>query len=172
MIAKNDARRWAGGKEKQMYGRTEMDWETRKRFDENKPRLRRAFAGMRKANLIARMNFSCCGGCGSYDLGSQVQAAGGERLGYVFYHQQNNDRLESSGRCCISFGPWYERDVDGTEPDISHELHDERTKIIGAIAVAELVAAGIKTDWNGDPSHTIEIDLTVDATGLAQEAAQ
>lgn len=153
------------------FGRRDsMNWETRKLVIENKDRLRKAFARMRKAKLVARMNFSCCGGCGSYDLGSQVQDADGNKLGYVFYHRQNNERLESNGKCMISFGPWYEKDPEGNEPKDSKDLHDERTTIIGRLAVTALMLAGVKVEWDGDPSRCIEIDLTVDATGLTQAA--
>lgn len=148
-----------------------MNWETRKKVLENKDLLKKAFARMRRSKLIARMNFSCCGGCASYELGSRVQSSDGKKLGYVFYHRQANEDLENDGKCFISFGPWYERDADDNEPKQSRDLHDERTKIVGTIAVAALVAEGIKVDWNGDASKCIEIDLTVDATGLLQKAA-
>jgi hypothetical protein len=152
--------RTRGGSEMKRRNSAMMDWTVRQTVHDNRDRLKKAFAMMRKSKLIARMNFSCCGSCGAYDLGTRVQEADGNKLGYVFYHRQSAESIDDDGTCMIAFGPWYEKDADD-------DLYDERTVMVGRIAANALVLAGIKTIWNGDPNRCIEVDLTVDATGLA-----
>jgi hypothetical protein len=63
--------------------------------------LRKAFAALRKAGYIARMNFSCCGTCGWYDLSLVAKdkcRQGKEPKGTVFYHRQAGDRLDRTGK--------------------------------------------------------------------------
>jgi hypothetical protein len=58
-------------------------------------RLQAAFRRLRREGYAARMNFSCCGTCGSYELSQEVTK---RRLaGYVFWHRQANDAFSLSG---------------------------------------------------------------------------
>jgi len=131
-----------------------MNWETQKIVEANRDKLRDAFRRMRKTKLVARMNFSCCGNCGAYELGSMVQEAGGSKLGYAFFHHQDNDRLESSGKVMLCYGPWYPPN------DSDDQLHDERTTIIGTLVLAALLREGLAVEWDGTPQQRIEVDLT------------
>lgn len=53
-------------------------------------KLAAAFAVLRRAKYAARMNFSCCGTCGSYELAEQARVRG--RVGFVFWHRQENEQ--------------------------------------------------------------------------------
>jgi hypothetical protein len=73
-------------------------YETRKRQREatlavgrrtDRDKLADAFRSLRKAGIVARMNFSCCGTCGHYELSEN-----GKGRGYVFYHRQEGARLD------------------------------------------------------------------------------
>jgi hypothetical protein len=61
---------------------------------DNMNALRDAFKALRKAGYNARMNFSCCGSCGWYELGQSKKGA--DKV--VFYHRQGAERLEQTGR--------------------------------------------------------------------------
>lgn len=53
-----------------------------------KAKVRAGFAALRKAGYAARMNFSCCNTCGSYDLSETVRNR--KLKGYVFWHRQSD----------------------------------------------------------------------------------
>lgn len=51
-----------------------------------------AFRALRAQGYAARMNFSCCGSCGHYELAEQARNR--KLKGYVFWHSQSNDAFK------------------------------------------------------------------------------
>lgn len=61
--------------------------------------IRDAFAELRKHGYVARMNFSCCGGCASYEIGQSKKYQGK----CVYYHRQAAERLRETGKCMLGW---------------------------------------------------------------------
>jgi len=62
-------------------------------------RVKRAFEVLRKKGYFARMNFSCCGSCGTSEI-DQIFQDNPEKYPdekYVFYHNQDNDAYDKNG---------------------------------------------------------------------------
>ena len=125
--------------------------------DELKHRLNTAFAAFRAVGLVARQNFSCCGGCAGYELATHV----GEKVkkdernrskikGVVSYNRQDTERLNESGSVWLSYGQ-----VDSTEvgpvglPTVQ----------VGRMIVEVLEALSIPYEWDGDGDTRIKVCL-------------
>ena len=104
-----------------------------------KKRIRQAFRKLRGSNLAARMNFSCCGSCGSNEMFEIVKQAG--NIGYVFYHDQDNETLSRTGHVLLRFG------AVATSGDVA----------VGQMVVQAMRHAGLSVDWSGDPSECIAV---------------
>lgn len=57
----------------------------------DKKKLAIAFQALRRTGIAARMNFSCCGSCGSYELANRF--TNDDARGYIFYHKQEGARV-------------------------------------------------------------------------------
>jgi len=104
-------------------------------------KLGNAFKAMRKQGLLARQNFSCCGGCASYALATkakQKQEAGTPVKGYAFYHAQDAGNMRTGQDFYIGY--------DGINLSAVE---------VGKLVVDCLTAAGVKTAWTGDSSTRI-----------------
>lgn len=134
-----------------------LSYEQHRTIAENKERLNKAFKLLRKAGLIARQSFGCCGSCGSYELATKMEElldAGKPALGYVFYNQQsaeafNSDR--SDGLLYISY-------ADGTTNKYPKNapLSD---KTIGKMLLSTLNHVGLVAEWNGDTNTCVLVKL-------------
>ena len=111
-------------------------------------RLDAAFAALEARGVIARQNFSCCGNCGSYEIGDEIgaaQDAGRPAHGYAFYHMQDTDSAVEGGGVYLNYGACAEG--------------EDAALAVGAEIVAELEAHGLRTDWNGDWGKRIGVTL-------------
>lgn len=140
-------------------------------WDSNKLNL--AFIAFRKAGLIARQTFTCCGSCAGYELASGLgdkvkkvwDTKGPVRAkmefvklqrkikGVVFYHRQDREGLEESGEVYLAFG-----DV---------EAHCVGTFGLPTVEVGKLITGictelGIKWEWDGSEHSRILLDLRSD----------
>src|SRR5574343_111634 len=129
-----------------------------------KDRLNAAFKAMRKAGLIARQSFSCCGSCGGYEIARQVTAmidAGKpEPTGCVFYHRQDTARFSKGGDLFLAYG------------QIGTQKHGDigmTTEQVGKAVVKCLHDAGLEYEWDGDENTRI---LVINAEGRAEKARQ
>lgn len=102
-------------------------------------RLEEVFDGLDAAGITARMNFACCQRCGIGEI--RGEAAEGDR-GFVFYHQQDADRLVE-GSVHLAFGAYSKVDEVGIA--------------LGRDIVEALATAGFTTDWDGTISKRIQI---------------
>jgi len=116
----------------------------------DKVKLNVAFALMRKAGLVARQNFSCCGSCAGYELTTDIVAMPDKKRakvkGVCFYHQQDADRLRAGRDLYLGYGP-----VDSKE----HGQIGLETVQVGALVVKCLAEAGLAYEWDGTASQRI-----------------
>jgi hypothetical protein len=93
--------------------------------------LRQAFKTLRKRGYTAKANFWCCQSCGVRAMPDEVP--------YVFYHAQDNDRLNERGICHLNWAG------NGLEIKLACE------------------AAGLKVDWNGSDDMRIQVSAYPEA---------
>ena len=116
-----------------------------------KAHLGLAFRAMRKAGLVARQNFSCCGSCAGYEIATDIEAmptATRERVyGTAFYTRQTAADFARRGftGLYISYGPV---DVDDTQVGLD-------VVAVGQIVATCLREAGIEVEWDGSGNKTI-----------------
>lgn len=121
---------------------------------QNRAKLLKVFADLRKEGFIARANHLCCQNCAGYDLAERVSKMPPEKAkkikGVVFWHNQDEQDIWDNGHVFLAY-----RDMD-TE---GHGRIGMPTKVVGTHIVAGIEKAGLKCDWNGDPAQRIWIDL-------------
>jgi hypothetical protein len=103
------------------------------------------FPQLRKKGFIARMNFSCCSTCASYELAEVAREKKKDDI--VFYHQQDEETFKTRGKVYLRF---FSMKKDGP-----HDL--ETGKIIAECAKQ----VGLKVDWDETPTTCILV--TADA---------
>jgi hypothetical protein len=126
-----------------------------------KVRLNRAFAAMRRQGLIARQNFSCCGGCAGYEITEdavKLVKKGRKVNGSVFYHRQDTERFMDGETLFLAYGP-----LESTELGTI----GLSTEAVGTLVMAALEAEGLHPSWNGDPDARIELDPAEHAVQMA-----
>ncbi|KKD08283.1 DUF6891 domain-containing protein [Streptomyces sp. WM6386] len=104
-------------------------------------RLERAFAALEGDGIVARENFTCCGGCGKAEIGAEMADAGAR--GFVFFHYQCTRSAAEHDELTLYYG-----DIDNSP---------EATAAVGRKIVAALDAAGLSTEWDGSADKTITI---------------
>lgn len=123
--------------------------------------LSNAFAKLRQSNLFARRNFQCCNTCGCAEMGALQKSAIGQgkpRLGYVFYHNQNERDLRAGRGLHLSYGSF-----------------DEQKMSLAAIAeliVSALRSFGIDCEWNGDVATKIYISEANDFIAVNKNSSR
>ncbi|MGI5425355.1 DUF6891 domain-containing protein [Streptomyces sp. CA-179760] len=105
-------------------------------------RLKRAFAALDRAGIVAREDFTCCRGCGMAEIGAEADGEPGAR-GFVFFHHQCTRGAARGHGLSLYYGGF-----DGSE---------ETTKAVGHEVVAALAVAGLSTEWDGDPGKAIDV---------------
>ncbi|MEU3848147.1 hypothetical protein [Streptomyces sp. NPDC029554] len=105
-------------------------------------RLERAFAALDEAGVVARAHFTCCHGCGMTEIGAEADGRDGVR-GFVFFHRQSTRGAAEGRGLSVHYGGF-----DGSE---------ETTRAVGHEVVAALTAAGLSTQWDGDPGTAITV---------------
>jgi hypothetical protein len=111
-------------------------------------RLDAAFAALEAAGIISRQNFSCCGTCGSAEIGDEIGAAEDAGLpahGYAFYHMQDTDSATEGSGLYLNYGA-------------CEEGEDAALAVANQI-VAELEAHGLSTAWTGSWNQRIAVPL-------------
>ncbi|MGW4894869.1 DUF6891 domain-containing protein [Kitasatospora sp. NPDC004240] len=103
-------------------------------------RLTRAFAALRAAGITARENFTCCRSCGQAEIGGE---GGPDARGFVYFHTQCTDSAAAGHGLTLLFGGF-----DGSSGT---------TAAVGHKVVAALEAAGLRTEWDGDPGRAVTV---------------
>lgn len=105
-------------------------------------RLERAFAALEGRGVVAREHFTCCRSCGMTEIGAEAEGRDGVR-GFVFFHRQGTRAAAEGHGLSLYYGGF-----DGRE---------ETTTSVGHQVVAELTAAGLSAQWDGDPGTAITL---------------
>ncbi|MFJ5215716.1 DUF6891 domain-containing protein [Streptomyces sp. NPDC088354] len=114
----------------------QADWEG----ETDPERLTRAFTALEAAGVTARENFTCCRSCGDSEI--RAAAAPGAR-GFVYFHSQCTDSAVAGRGLPLLCGGF-----DGST---------EQAAAIGREVVAALEAAGLRSQWDGDPARTVTV---------------
>jgi hypothetical protein len=111
-------------------------------------RLDDAFAALEARGVIARQHFTCCGTCGSTEIGDEidaVQQAGGPTRGYAFYHEQDTEAATEGRGLYLNYGACDEG--------------EEAALAVARDIVTQIEAHGLRTDWNGSWTQRIGVSL-------------
>lgn len=114
--------------------------------------VRAAFADLRRAGYLARMNFLCCSNCAGCELAADAEdrsAKGQHVRGVVYYHQQDAEHAAKQGRLYIRYGP-LETSAAGAIGIPAAE--------IGAEVLETLQRHGLAATWSGCIDDTIEVE--------------
>lgn len=115
-------------------------------------KVRSVFAQMRKLGYEARMGFSDCGSCASYELAQRIsqKAEAGEDipLGAVYYSAQSRDDMKETGGVYVNFS--------GTEDCEGVPDEQGRPSLLAAYDLIPLaVDAGLEVVWSGDEYQAV-----------------
>ena len=114
-------------------------------------KLELAFDMLEDEDIIARQNFTCCGTCGSAEIGAEMDdhedMTARPPKGYVFFHQQDTESAVESGSLYISYGA-----ADATAPA-------EASIAIGQRLFDVLQAVGLKPIWDGKINHRVGLAI-------------
>jgi len=125
-----------------------------------KTQMNAFFRAMRKAGIWAKQNFSCCSGCGYYELKAQAVEAGKKEQPVAFYNKQAEpDWQVNAGEhfeTVLRRGFWLTFGVVNVE-HLTARRHQQMTVAVGCQIKALAAEHGIKIDWNGDPRLNIHV---------------
>ncbi len=107
----------------------------------------KAFAVLRKQDFIARVNFSCCTGCASYELSEMARSRKKDRA--VFWHRQDDESFREGYPLHIRY---FYLAPEGNESDTTAE-----ETAVGEQVVAALKEQHLQIKWDGDPHYTIQV---------------
>jgi len=109
-------------------------------------KLDEAFATLDRRGIVARQNFTCCQTCGHAEINFEIDEASKHRpiRGYVFFHEQDVERVVASGFLYLAYGS-----VSGKSKDSVR---------IGQEIVNALRNAGLQVQWNGKIEKRIAIN--------------
>lgn len=97
--------------------------------------LDRAFEELEEAGVVARQDFACCMNCGSSEIFDERDDSR-DWHGYVFFHQQDTDRLIEGGQLYLAYGRF------SSQIDL-HELVDKQILPV-------LTSHDLSPEWDGD----------------------
>jgi hypothetical protein len=124
-------------------------------------RLDLAFEALERQGIVARQNFTCCSNCGHYEIGDEIAAVRKKRrgpvVGYAFYHMQDTESAVEGGGIYIKY--------DTLKGD------DEAKAAVGQKIVDVLNAAGLRTEWDGNPNTAVYVRLNWRKRRPAEELA-
>jgi hypothetical protein len=110
-----------------------------------------AFRALRRQGLLAYLpndlgESSCCSGCATSVIASDLEDDPDQK-GYVFYHDQDRESGQESGKLCIRYGSRPE----GSEAD---------SVAIGNLVAEALRKQGLVVDWDGNPNRVISVTMS------------
>ena len=115
---------------------------------DNKQKLNDLFKRLRKQGVVARQNFSCCGGCAASALHDECIRLGKEFA--VYYHRQDAAGLrEGDEHVYLGFG--------AVHPDAS--IRELKTCQLGKLILDCAREVGLEAEWDGSPRQRVCINL-------------
>lgn len=109
-------------------------------------RLDRAFALLEARGIFARQNFEDCQTCGMAEMERLIEAAraaGRKVEGYVYYHEQDLEKVVANGNLWLAYG--------------AADNRRESSLAVARSVVATLAAQGLKTRWSGTTAERIAV---------------
>ncbi|MDR7067940.1 hypothetical protein J2X02_000757 [Pseudoxanthomonas japonensis] len=134
-----------------------------------KTALTRAFEALAGRGIVAREHFSCCGTCASGEIFDERDDSRTWR-GYVYYHQQDTDRLIEDRSTYIGYGAFLDAWTTEAEWKALPEAERERrhaqivTSLMRDEVIPVLEAHGATVVWDGDLGtriHLANVDYLV-----------
>ena len=139
-------------------------------------RVARAFAALNDEGVVARMDFTCCNSCGTTEIDDERTALPDPGEGYryreeqyVFFHQQDADRLvDEPAQLMLTYSAW--RAARDTDPELlaaarrgdreaETRIREETDRKVGERVAAALAAEGLTVSWNGDPAQRLAVEI-------------
>jgi hypothetical protein len=111
-------------------------------------RLDAACTELNAAGIVTRQHFTCCSNCGHLEIGDEIKEEKANGLtvrGYAFYHMQDTESAAEGGGIYLKYG--------------ASRKGSAALVRIGQEIVAVLQRHGLKTDWNGEGTTAIQVDL-------------
>lgn len=111
-------------------------------------RLDRAFAELESRGIVCRQDFTCCGTCGSAEIGDEMAAVSATGMfvrGYAFYHMQDTEAAVDGHGLYLGYGATEEGELAAVR--IGHEICDA------------LKAQSLAPDWDGSWQTRIKVPL-------------
>ena len=106
-----------------------------------------AFAELDAAGVVARMNFTCCQTCGVAEIDDE-RPADRPSSGYVFFHQQDSERLADAGaQLFLAYGT-----LDPIRGQVA-----EQDAEIGRRIESALRAQHLPVEWSGSSQQRISV---------------
>ena len=106
--------------------------------------LDRAFANLEADGIVARQDFTCCGNCGTAEIGDDVDDISA-KAGYVFYHSQDTDSAIEGRGLYFNYGAF---DDD-----------EEKSVEVGKRVVTALQQAGLQPQWDEQLNRRIYLPM-------------
>ncbi|WP_329339924.1 hypothetical protein OG866_31450 [Streptomyces sp. NBC_00663] len=106
-------------------------------------RLERAFAALERDGIVAREHFTCCRSCGMGEIGAEMADREGGARGFVFFHYQCTRSAAEGHGLSVYYGDF--ANTPQGKAAVGHEV------------VAALDAAGLSTQWDGNPDTAIAV---------------
>lgn len=137
-------------------------------------RLAAAFNNLAEWGMVARMNFTCCQGCGNDEIAdertpvSTGRYGGFMEWGYAYFHQQDTDRLAEGAGLFLAYGTF--APITGLDPDLlaradagdaaaRTQVRDASLTRAGTVVADALRYAGLDVVWDGTPGQRIAVTI-------------
>ncbi|CRK49652.1 conserved hypothetical protein [Rhodococcus sp. RD6.2] len=114
-----------------------------------------AFDELNAHGVVARADFSCCGTCASGEIWGERDDSRHWK-GYVYFHQQDTERLVVDGETYIGYGAFPPEDFDEDAYDTLSETAKEDlyrtdvTRLLEDVMFPVFRRHGIEPEWNRD----------------------
>ena len=118
-------------------------------------RLSEAFDELASLGVVARENFTCCGTCGAAEIGDERDDSRQWR-GYIFYHQQDAERIPEDHSTYIGYGVFLNAYLDEAEWNALSDDHKESRyqeltiRLMSDEVIPVLRRHGVDVEWDED----------------------
>lgn len=117
--------------------------------------LSTAFDALASIGVVGRENFTCCGTCGAAEIGDERDESR-EWRGYVYYHQQDAERIGEDRSTYIGYGAFLDAYLSEESwnalSDAQKETRYEQitVSLMNDEVIPLLEQHGIEVEWNRD----------------------
>ena len=121
-----------------------------------KSNLTLAFEKLQQQGVLALEDFGCCNNCGHTEATGLMNEESDRWQAYVFFHEQDTERLIETGETCLRFycnyrhicsdEEWQKLDRAQKEARLDKQLQE----LFVTILVPTFAEYGMTVEWNGD----------------------